>query len=221
MEAAHAVYIEEYRAFREELVQLHALLMRRLNRKVVKQAQRKLSLHRIPVEEEGLNTVSVVLVDYVLYHARPGGETLFEGYFRDHPPEPGSSLERFRQALRRYRYTLIDIEDIEEETGVEVYDALNDETFFLMDQNLARSGLIGESLASGLLFFSEYATTTGAMLPVPTFTYYTLLEEIDARFGPLETFGYAALPERKAADLAALILRYLLRDEAYLMVGYR
>ena len=217
----HQAQVEEYQTVREALTTLSEKVMPGLTRKIIRQVRKKLHVNRIAFDQAEISTVELVMIDYALYHARPGGQTLFEAYFERHPPAPESPLARLREAMSRYRYTLLEIDAVEPDVGVELYDHIYDETYFLIDRNLSQTSREGLVVASGLISLPDYAMTTGAMLTVSLPVCSRLLDDIDATFGPLEDLQYGDLSQARANRLAARIIQEALRDDLAPPVGYR
>lgn len=217
----HQQYVEEYRQLREQVREINNHLLDMLSRKTIKQARRKLDLHRISLDEEAVETAHVVMVDFALHFARKGGRTLHEVYFEKHPPAPGSVLDRYRQNLDTYHYTILKAQDIEPGVGIEAHDLLQDASFFLMDRNFSRTVDLGAGMASGVIHLPDYALTTGAALPLPAAARERLAEEIPAQIGHPDELDFAELPPRTMAKLAALIIRHALREGAASHVAYR
>jgi hypothetical protein len=218
----YAQYLDDYQTLRTQVRDINSQLLDLLSRKTLKQARRRLDLHRLPLDEEAADVARTVLVDYAIHFARRGGRRLQEVYFDEHSPEPGSLLDVYRRHLDTYHYTILRIQDTEPGVGIEVADLLQDEeTFFLMDRNFSQTVDVGAAINTGILHLPDYALTTGAALPLPQTAGKHLAAKIPEQIGAPREVDFATLPPPKMAKLAALIIRTALHEGAASKVGYR
>lgn len=215
-------HLDEYLELRRRMRSINSQLMDMVSRKTLKQARRRLDLHRLQIDEGAVDVVRTVLMDYAIHFARRGGRRLQEVYFDEHPPEPDHVLDRYRRHLDTYHYTILRIQDIVPGVGIRVVDALQkDTTFFLMDRNFSHTVEVGKPMSAGVVHLPEYALTTGAPLPTPLAAAEDLVDAIPEQIGHPDTLDYATLPPPMMAKLAALIIRHALREGAASMVEYR
>ena len=216
--------LDTYRALRDYVVDLHQTLVSKLPAKVLRAGRKKLELGRIDLEEEPAHMAEVVLFDYCLYHYRKNGQTLLEKHLEENPPEPDSPASLFKEALATYRYTIFEpLGTGEGEGRVPSFDQLQGIGFTLMDEGLADSLAAHETpldalpspvLASGMIWLSDFAMTTGPVLPVTPRALEHIEHDLRKQLGPVDEMDFKTLNTHRASDAAATIIKHGLREGA-------
>ncbi len=105
------------------------------------------------------------LMDYCIYDVFVRGHNAVEQYAIDFPPLPGSDESTNLEAMRRARYTMIVVLELASGVGCQIYDMFAEESRFLADVGFSNTAEPGMLVATRLLDFGDFVTTTGAPLP--------------------------------------------------------
>ena len=210
-----------YLHLRQHLTALHHEAIRRLPKSAFKAAAKKLGADRVRAADA--DTINVVVVDYAIYHFSDRGETLFERYFTEHPPAPGSHDDLLRQMIANHRYVVMQVLQTEPGVGIEAYDMYARQRLTVLDRGLGTSAGRHMIVAGELLWNARDDTymTTGAMLPVPPDAIDRYEQEATRRLGDLDAVDWDALGPRQAATFAACVIRAILRAGGAAEIAYR
>lgn len=161
-----ATWIERYRRLRRQAVEFNNPLVVAIDKKSLHHAAEELGILRRGIlvfeSEEEMN----VLMDHALYYAPPGGASIVETYFRDHPPAPGSDQAVLSSAKRGAKFTLSFVVERLPGFGLEVRDLLTDQSFLAADINLSNSPCEGLTLVGRLQPLDDFWMFSGAMVPI-------------------------------------------------------
>jgi hypothetical protein len=162
-----------------------------------------------------------VLADYCIHDYRDEGGTAVERYVADSHPERNSDEYAVLKAMLESFHTLVRVTDVLPGVGVRVTDLLTDCGYLLVDMGFSKTARKGLVLATRLLPYEEFVTTSGAALPVDG----EILREIGHSILPqhgTDKDGQCILSggQRRAADLAAAIIRLCLQRGASDRIQY-
>ncbi len=163
-----------------------------------------------------------VLMDYCLHDFRPKAGNAVQQYSAEANPDPGSEEYIVLKAMRGSFYTLVQVTRVFPGVGIGVIDLLAQGCeYLLVDIGFGGSAREGWVLATRILPYVGFVTTSGAGLPVDAGT----LEEIRRTILPrhrTDQDGRCPLHggRQKAGDLAAAIIRLCLSRHAMKRIQY-
>jgi hypothetical protein len=105
-------------------------------------------------------------MDYCIYDVYRRGRNAIGQYLEDNPPDPESDEFACLQAMRDAKYALLIVTSIEPGVGCHIENLFTDETRLLVDIGFSQTARPGLLLATRLLDFGAFVTTTGAALPL-------------------------------------------------------
>jgi hypothetical protein len=153
-----------YKRRRNTSREMNHVLVTRLSRDVLDEGGKKLGILKgnkliLDTEDE-----IAVLMDFCIHDVRRNGRTAVESLARESPYAPGSEEMAYLNALLQARFSLLLIERVEPERGVEVRDLRWGGTKFIMDIGLSMSGSTQLLLGARIIPFESVFVTTGAAL---------------------------------------------------------
>ena len=160
-----------------------------------------------------------VVMDYCIYDYWEDGFNTVAPYRADSQLDPDSEEYKVVNAMSESFYTLVQVEDVLPGVGARVNDVMGNRQFLLVDLGLGRTAAKGMVIATRLLPFEDFVTTSGAVLPVDRET----LEEIfNYAFEHYDTEDgeYIEVDIRQRADLTAAIIRICLEANASDYIQY-
>ena len=128
-------------------------------------------------------------------------------YLKQSPPPDGSEeMEVLKDAIKSF-YTLIQVVDVEYGVGVNVFDVLRRDTYFVADIGLGSTAEAGAVFATRLCFLENqgFHVTGGAGLPVVGPTFERIEEVLGREFAPGTDFSQ--LTADQESNLAAVMIR--------------
>ncbi len=155
-----------------------------------------------------------VLVDYAIHNNRKDSKNipqilLEKGYY-----EVGTDKHTLLSALANARYTIILVEDIIKNVGVEVKD-IEDNKFLLMDIGFSNSAEIGTVLATRIINPENLHMTTGAALVInQTETIETINRRLQNLLGERYEDDYIDLSPSLKYKAEKLMLQIVLKTNA-------
>jgi hypothetical protein len=162
-----------------------------------------------------------ILMDYCLHAYCDEGDDTVERYVVDSRPSPNSEEYAVLKAMLESFHTLVRITEVLPRVGARVTDLWTDCEYLLIDMGFSHTAKKGAVLATRILPYGELVTTSGAALPVDDDTLREVGESILPRHGTHQgrrcTFRGG---RRKAADLAAAIIRLCLSHKALQRIRY-
>ncbi len=195
---------------------------RRLNNRLVETPSRETTIRaakRLGLWHDGALAIETddeitVLLDFAIHEEYENGVNAVERYASEHPPEPGTDEDAVLQAMRKAYYGLLRVEDILPGVGVRVYDLLRDQRFLLADIGLSRTATEGDLLATHMLPFDEFSTTSGAALPLDSETLATVRDKVLPRDRQSRLLKMWEPTGEEGAEVAAAIIRLALEAGA-------
>jgi hypothetical protein len=159
-----------YERLRPLRLRLNNELVERLSRDVLDEGGKKLGILRRGVFVFDNEDESSVLVDYCIYDVYRCGRNAIGQYLQDNSPDPESDEMACLLAMRDAKYALVIVTGIEPGVGCHIQNLLTDETRLLVDMGFSQTARPGLLLATRLLDFGAFVTTSGAALPVGILT---------------------------------------------------
>lgn len=196
-------------------------MFRRVGRDLVHQVGRKLGLlHRGVLVFDSESEMSI-LSDACVFEGWVNHENTIMRSLRTSPPPPGSPEREVLDAWCGARFSIY--EALRSEPGVGLYarDLLRQgDEIFVVDRGLSRSGA-GYLLAGRLVFFPEFAITTGSALPISDRRVLDrLVAELSRRFPTLDLANLDEAPDTRRAELFFTVMRILLAGHLARNVAY-
>ena len=155
-----------YQRLRSTRLHLSNELVARLSRDTLDEGARRLGILRDGTFVFDSEQEMSVLMDYCIYDVDHRGRNTVEQYLCDCPPDPDSDEMLCLQAMQHATYTLAAVVGIEPGVGCHVRNLHTEETRLLADVGLAQTARVGTLMATRLLDFGDFVTTSGAALPV-------------------------------------------------------
>lgn len=155
-----------YQRIRPVRLRLNNELVGRLSRDVLDEGGKKLGILRRGMFVFDNEDESSVLMDYCIYDVYRSGRNAIDEYLEDNSPDPESDEMACLQAMRHARYALVLVTGIEPGVGCHIRNLFTDETRLLVDMGFSQTARPGVLLATRLLDFGAFVTTTGAALPL-------------------------------------------------------
>ena len=162
---------------------------------------------------------SCVLFDQSIHGHFQDGHNAVDRYMEQHPPDPGSDTEVVLTAMKWAFYSLFSVTEVVPGIGVHVHDILYDREHFLADVGFSRTAIVGLMLASRVIFFGDFITTTGAALPVQL----DVMQKLSDWFKETckSTQDTPSMPREDNAKMAAKCIAICLKSEAGHRVSYQ
>jgi hypothetical protein len=161
-----------------------------------------------------------VLMDYCIHDIRHQAGNAIDRFLAVSPPPPGSDEFVFLQAMQQARYSVFTIESIEPGVGINVRDLLSDETLFLFDMGLSRSGQIGLVPAARVIIPGGIGMTTGTGLPIGVLTTEERAKLLQGVKSVLPGQDLRNLSLAQASRLTAMLIQSCLKKGAAKHVRY-
>lgn len=160
-----------------------------------------------------------VVMDYCIYDHREDGLNAVTRYKADSQLDPDSEEYKVVNAMSESFYMLVQVEEVQPGIGAIVNDLMGDRQFLLVDMGLGRTAAKGMVIATRLLPFEYFVTTSGAVLPVDRETLEEIFDYAFQHYGT-EDGEYIEVDIRQRADLTAAIIRICLEANASDYIQY-
>ena len=209
-----------YRHLRELMLGMHNELTRRIPRKVIKKCGKRLGVLRGNRLLFNRETDLSILMDYCLYSYRAKGQNLVQEYWAELRDQQDNDKQMLLKAMAAARYSLFEMQAIEDSVGVHVRDMLTDEQLLIVDRGFAESGSKGLILASRMVRLPEFCMTTGAAIPVGP-TLHEAIEGATASYRMLPTDKQSDLPPEAETELATFVIKTCLAEGTTEHVTYQ
>jgi hypothetical protein len=159
-----------YKRLRRVRLRLNNELVGRLSRDVLDEGGKKLGILRRGMFVFDTEDESAVLMDYCIYDVYRSSRNAIGQYLQENSPDPESDEMACLQAMREAKYALVLVTGIEPGVGCHIRNLFTDETRLLVDKGFSQTARPGVLLATRLLDFGAFVTTTGAALPLGILT---------------------------------------------------
>ena len=158
--------VARYERLRQVRLRLNNELVSRLSHDALDEGGRKLGILRKGVFVFDSEDETSVLMDYCIYNVYRRGRNAIEQYLCDSPPDPDSEEMACLRAMQHATYALIVVESVVPGVGCQIRNLYTVESRLLVDFGFSQSAEPGALMATRLLDFGEFLTTSGAALPV-------------------------------------------------------
>lgn len=156
----------EYQRLRRIRLRLNSELASRLPRDVINEGAKRIGiLQRGKIVLDSENQVAV-LMDYCIYDVYRRGRNAIDQYLCESPPDLDSGELACLNAMQNATFTLLAVRDVEPGVGCYVQNLFTEEVRLLIDIGFSQTGKQGLVLATRILDFDDYITTSGAALPI-------------------------------------------------------
>ena len=212
--------VSSYKELRKIIVELQNYdLVKYVSKKALDVCGKKLGvMQNNKFVLDGMDQICVIM-DYCIYDYREGGLNAVSRYMADSQLDPDSKEYAVVNAMSESFYTLVQVENVLPGVGARVNDLLGTRQFLLVDIGLGRTAAKGMMIATRLLPFEDFVTTSGAALPVDQETLEEILDFAVQHYGT-EDGEYIDVDIRQKADLTAAIIRMCLKANASEYVRY-
>ncbi len=155
-----------YQRLRSVRLRLNNELVGRLSRNALEEGGKKLGILRRGMFVFDNEDESSVLMDYCIHDVYRSGRNAIDQYLEDNPPDPVSDEMACLQAMRHAKYALVIVTRIEPGVGCHIHNLFTGETRLLVDMGFSETARPDVLLATRLLDFGAFVTTTGAAVPL-------------------------------------------------------
>ena len=219
-EVKNSQLVARYKELRKIIVELqNDALLKYVSKKALEVCGKKLRvMQNNTFILDDMDQIGVIM-DYCIYDYREGGLNAVSRYMADSQLDPDSEKYDVVKAMSASFYTLVQVDDILPGVGTRVNDLMGDRQFLLVDMGLGRTAAKGMVIATRLLPFEDFVTTSGAALPVDQETLEEILDFAVQHYGT-EDGEYIEVDIRQKADLTAAIIRMCLEANASDHVKY-
>ena len=160
-----------------------------------------------------------VFMDYCLYDYWYEGLNTIGRYMADSQLDPDSDEYTSVRAMSESFYTLVQVQDVLPGVGVRVNDLLGDGEFLLIDISFSHTATKGVVLATRILPYDDFVTTSGAALPVDPETLVEILNVLLPQHDNTDD-KYLTLDKDQRAGLTAAIIRLCLKNDMSSQINY-
>lgn len=219
-ETNHSQLVARYKELRKTIVELQNNdLLKYVSKKALDVCGKKLGvLKNNTFILDNMDYIGVVM-DYCIYDYREGGLNAVAQYKADSQLDPDSEKYAVVKAMSESFHTLVEVENVLPGVGVIVNDLMGDRQFLLIDMGLGGTATEDMVIATRLLPFEGFMTTSGAAIPVDLGTLEDIFDYAVQHYGT-EDGEYIEVDTRQKADLTAAIIRMCLKGNALEHVRY-
>src|SRR3989304_2643233 len=158
--------VAHYQRLRPIRLRLNNELVRRLSRDVLKDGAKRIGILRggrfvFDNEDE-----TSVLMDYCIYAVYREGRNAVEQYLCNCPPDPESDEMACLRAMQHATYALVAVLRVDPGVGCHVRNLFTEETRLLVDIGFSETAQPGTLMATRILDYGDFVTTSGAALPL-------------------------------------------------------
>ena len=161
-----------------------------------------------------------VIMDYCIYNYRERGLNTVLRYLADSQLDPDSDEYVVVKAMSKSFHALVQIADVLPGVGVQSRDLLNNREYLLIDMGLSQTAVKGVVIATRLLNYEDFVTTSGAALPVDEEALVEILDFALQHYGT-DDGKHIEVDIDERDDLTAAIIRICLHKESSSEIEYR
>lgn len=212
--------VSRYKELRKIIFDLqNNALLQYISRKAIDVCGKKLKvLQNNAFVLDDIDQIGVVM-DYCIYDYQEEGLNIVAKYMSDSKLDPDSDEYTVVRAMSESFYTLVQVDDVLPGVGTRIHDLIGGKQFLLVDLGLSTTAEKGLVLATRLLPFEDFVTTSGAALPVDLETLEEILYYVFEHYGT-EDGEYIDIDLRREADMTAAIIRICLEANASDYIQY-
>ena len=175
--------VDRYKKFRQTSRKLNNTLTERISEKALTQCGRKLGLMKGDTFVFGDMDETAILMDYCIHEYSENGQNAVSRYLAESPPASNTDEYTVLKAMSESFYTLVQVAEVLPGVGVQADDLFSDRTYLIIDMGFGSTAVEGLWLATRLLAFADFVTTSGAALVVDEQTLSQILNSVLPRFG--------------------------------------
>jgi len=219
-EVKNSQLVDRYKELRKIIVELqNDALLKYVSKKALDVCGKKLRvMQNNTLILDDMDQIDLI-VEYCIYYYLECWLNAVSRYMADSQLDPDSEKYTVVKAMSESFYTLVQVDDILPGVGARVNDLMGDRQFLLVDMGLGRTAAKGMVIATRLLPFEDFVTTSGAALPVDQETLEEIFDFAVQHYGT-EDGEYIEVDIRQKADLTAAIIRMCLEANASDHVKY-
>ena len=155
-----------YQRLRRVRMRLNDELLQRLSPDMLDEGGERLGILRDGTFVFANEDETSVLMDYCIYDVYRKSRNVVEQYLCDCPPEPDSDEMACLHAMQHATYALVAVLRVEPGVGCHVRNLFTEETRLLVDMGFSKTAQRGAIVATRLLDWGDFITTSGAVLPL-------------------------------------------------------
>ncbi len=219
-EVKNSQLVARYKELRKIICELqNDVLLKYVSKKALDVCGKKLRvLQNNTFVLDNMDQIGVVM-DYCIYDYREGELNTVAKYIADSQLNPDSEEYVVVKAMSESFYTLVQVENVLPGIGAIINDLMGDRQFRLVDLGLGKTAGKGMVLATRLLPFEGFVTTSGAALPVNMETLEEIFDYAFQHYGT-EDGEYIEVDIRQKAEMTAAIIRMCLEANASDYIKY-
>jgi len=216
----HSQFVARYKELRKIIVDLQNNdLLDYISKKALDVCGKKLGiLQNNTFVLDDMDQMGVVM-DYCIYDYREDGLNIVARYKADSQLDPDSDKYAVVKAMSESFHTLVLVKNILPGVGVIINDLMGSGKFLLIDIGLSRTATENMAIATRLLPFEGFMTTSGAALPVDKEILEEIFDFAIQNYGT-EDGEYIEVDTQQKADLTAAIIRMCMEGNASEHVRY-
>ena len=211
--------LARYKRMRSIGLELNKVLTKYVPKEAIEAAGRKLGLWEHGTLVFGNQDQLCVLFDHAIHGCFTDGKNVVDRYVAERSPSPGSDEEVLLAAMRRTFFSLFRVEEVVVGVGVRVLDILQEREYFMVDVNFSRVAIVGWILASRVIPFEDFITTTGAGLPVARNATKDVARYIEKMAKARQ--DESGMTREENAEMAAELIRFCLASADAPQIEYR
>jgi hypothetical protein len=158
--------VARYRRLRSVQMRLNNELVSRLPMDVLREGAKRIGILHGDMFVFDNEDETSVLMDYCIYDVYRKERNAVDQFLCDCPADPESDEMVCLHAMQHATYTLLVVLGVEPGVGCHVRNLFTEETRLLVDMGLSATGQPGAIIATRLLDYGDYVTTSGAALPL-------------------------------------------------------
>lgn len=158
--------IRQYEIVRELGKDLNTQLVRSIPRDVIEATAKKLGFFKQKKLFFQNEHEMKVLVDYTLYHYCHEGQSIIDVYLANHGENLTPDQKHLLHTLQKARFCILEVKKVGSFGHVEVKDVIQEDDFLLIDKAMSMTANPGTVVVSNVIFFEEFAMTTGGPIPL-------------------------------------------------------
>jgi hypothetical protein len=158
--------VAEYQRLRRIRLRLNSELASRLPRDVVNEGAKKIGIFQRGKIVLDCEDQVAVLMDYCIYDVYRRGRNAIDQYLCESRPDPDSDELTCLNTMQNATFALLVVREVVPGVGCYVQNLFTEETRLIIDTGLSQTAKQGLVLATRILDFDDYVTTSGAALPI-------------------------------------------------------
>ncbi len=158
--------LDRYLELRQIGMRLNAALLHRLPKKALKESALDLGMWHEDTLFLRSESDLAILCDYTLYNYYKNDHNAIQNHLAQATAEMNPDVRLMLEAEAQSRYTIVQVNNIVSNLGVNVQDLLYHDSFFLTDQAMGNSSYPGIVFATRIITLPTLIMTSGAPMPL-------------------------------------------------------